>query len=121
MLATMYKLVSLHIKLLTECFFTNITGKRTGIRTLATMYMLVSLHNRLLTVCFLRYITGIMTLATMYQLVSLNNKLLTECFFISITGKRCWPLFISWCLFIIDFQPNVLLHRSQAFFGLPIY
>jgi len=33
-LATMYKLVSLHIRLPTECFFTNVTG----VRTLATMY-----------------------------------------------------------------------------------
>jgi len=48
MLATMYKLVSLHVRLLTECLFTNITG----IRTLATMYKLVSLHMRLLTECF---------------------------------------------------------------------
>jgi len=30
----MYKLVTLHVRLATECFFTNITG----IKTLATMY-----------------------------------------------------------------------------------
>jgi len=55
MLATMYTLVSLHVRLLTECFFTNITG----IRTLATTYTLVSLHVRLITECFFTNITGI--------------------------------------------------------------
>jgi len=44
----MYKLMSLHISLLTECFFTNITCKR----TLATMYKQVTLHNTLLNECF---------------------------------------------------------------------
>jgi len=51
----MYKLVTLHVRLPTECFFTNITG----IRTLATMYKLVSLHIRLMTECFITNITGI--------------------------------------------------------------
>ena len=73
----MYKLVTLHVRLPTERFFTNITGKR----TLATMYKLVSLHARLLTECFFTNITGIRTLATMYKLVSLHGRLQTECFF----------------------------------------
>jgi len=46
--ATMYKLVSLHIRLLTKCFSINITFKRTQ----ATMYKLVSLHIRRLSDCF---------------------------------------------------------------------
>jgi len=50
MLATMYKLVSLHVRLLIGCFFTNITN----IRTLATMYKPVTLHVRLQTECFLQ-------------------------------------------------------------------
>jgi len=51
----MYKLVNLHVRLLTECFFTNITD----IRTLATMYKLVSLQVRLTAECFFTNITGI--------------------------------------------------------------
>jgi len=51
----MYKLVNLHVRLHTECFFTNITG----IRTLATMYKQVTLYVRLPTECFFTNITGI--------------------------------------------------------------
>jgi len=95
----MYKLVSLHIRLLTECFFTNITGKR----MLDTMYKLVSLHIRLLTECFYTNITCKRTLATMYKLVSLHIRLLTECFLQTSHVKGRWPLCISWCLFMLDF------------------
>jgi len=50
MLATMYKLVTLHVRLLTECFFTKITS----IRMLVTIYKLMSLHVRLLTECLFK-------------------------------------------------------------------
>ena len=85
-LVTMYKLVSLHVRLPTECFFTNITG----IRTLVTMYKLVSLHVRLPTECFFTNITGIRMLATMSKLVSLHVRLLTECFWCRIHPWFCW-------------------------------
>ena len=54
-MVTLYKLVSLHNILLSECFFTHITG----IRILATMYKLVSLHLPPFIECFdVEYIYG---------------------------------------------------------------
>jgi hypothetical protein len=49
----MGKLVSLHVTLVTECFFTHITR----ITTPATMYKLVILHVTLVIECLITHIT----------------------------------------------------------------
>jgi len=104
--ATMYKLVSLHIRLLTECFFLQ-TSHLKGRRPLCISWCLFILDFWLNVFLLTSHVKGRWPLCISWCLFILDFWLNVFLQTSHVKGRR--PLCISWCLFILDFWLNVFL------------
>jgi len=82
---------------------------------LATLYKLVSAVIWDLWLKVLLHISVIGVPDTVYKLVFLHITLPIECFLHTSQAWGCWPLCVSWWIFILDFWMNVFLHSPQAY------